>query len=491
MNTFCIQKIVGILAVRHLPFGHGLLYAPPDTMPRIAPTIFRAYDIRGKAADQLTPEAAERISRAYGTDLRARYDRASVTLAVGRDARTHGPALEEAVVRGLIASGCLVERIGESPSPVNFFTICNRKLDGGIQVTASHNGPEDNGLKLSLRQAEAYAGEDIQHLRAMTETDEFATGSGKETTIDGVGAYISHISALFPNAAKGLKIAVDAGNGIAGPTNCAVLRACGADLVELYTTPDGTFPHHLADPSKHDTLKDLQEAVRSSQAHIGIAYDGDGDRLGIVDETGTIRTADEILLLLAKDHLTRHPGAPIIFTVSNSGILESEIKKWGGKPIMCKVGHSFVEHAMHEHASLLGGEQSGHFFCGENYFPYDDALVAGLHVLSILQSSGKPLSQLFADFPKVYQMPEQRPHCPDEEKTRIVMQATEHFAQRYPVNTLDGARVDFGDDAWAGIRQANTSPCLSLCIEARSPEKLAAVQKEVLEYFHTFPQITW
>lgn len=460
-------------------------------MTHIAPAIFRAYDIRGRAADQLTPEAAERIARAYGTILRQRYDRASVTLAVGRDARTHGPALEEAVIRGLLASGCLVECIGQSPSPVNFFTIANRQLDGGIQVTASHNGPADNGLKLSMREAEAFAGDDIQQLRALTETDEFASGEGRRSDIPGVEAYVEHIAALFPQGAAGLSVAIDTGNGVAGPAYCEVLRRCGATLTELYTQPDGTFPNHPADPSKHATLRDLQDAVRRTGSQVGLAFDGDGDRLGVVDETGVIRSADEVLLLLARDHLERHPGAPVVFTVSNSGTLQSEIAKWGGRPVMCRVGHSFVEHAMREHAALLGGEQSGHFFCGEQYYHYDDALVAALHVLSILRRSGQPLSQLFASFPTVYQAHERRPHCPDEEKAAVVAKATAYFAARYPVNAMDGARVDFGDDAWAGIRMSNTSPCLSICIEARSPEKLAAVEREVADFFAAFPQVEW
>lgn len=455
----------------------------------IDPHIFRAYDIRGRAEEQLTTEACQAIAIAFGTVLRRHYDLEHPRVALGWDARTHSPGFAEAVTNGLRSTGCHVLRIGPTPSPVNYFTICDQHLDGGIQITASHNPAHDNGLKLQRRDAEAYAGQDLQDLRMMIERDDRDTGEGRVEDIDASTPYIHRLSSLAPNAGKGLHIAVDAGNGIAGPVNCRTLRAIGCTLTELYTDPDGTFPNHQPDPSKHDTLRDLQRAVTEGNLACGLAFDGDGDRLGLVDETGTIRTADEILLLLARDHLSRNPGAPVVFTVSNSSLLQTEVERWGGTPVMTSVGHSHVEQAMREHNALLGGEQSGHFFCGENYEHYDDALAAALRVLAILQAAGSPpLSSLF-DFPRVYQAPERRPHCPDDRKTAVVQALTDHFAARYPVNTLDGARIDFGDGAWAGIRQSNTSPCLSICIEARSPEKLQAVEQEVLQEVRAFPEV--
>jgi phosphomannomutase/phosphoglucomutase len=231
--------------------------------------------------------------------------------------------------------------------------------------------------------------------------------------------------------------------------------------------------------------------VTQEKAHLGIAFDGDGDRLGLVDEKGVIHNADDILLLLAKDHLMRNKGMPVIFTVSNSEILNTEIVRYGGKPIMTKVGHSYVEHAMREHDALLGGEQSGHFFCGEGYYGFDDALVGALRILSIVRRGQKPVSHLFAEFPTVYQAHELRPHCPDDRKTAIITSITEHFQKTHSVITLDGARIDFGDGAWAGIRQSNTSPCISVCMEARSPEKLAEVEAAVLRHLKTYPEIAW
>lgn len=459
-------------------------------MPSIDPHIFRAYDIRGKADTQLNESACRLIGQAFGTALRRRYGIDHPAVAVGRDARAHGKRLEEAIIAGLQSAGCTVLMIGQTPSPVNYFTICNAKLDGGIQVTASHNPKEDNGLKLQTRDAEAFSGEDLQRLREQIERKDVLEGKGSREDYDAITPYISRITTLFPKAAEGLSVVIDGGNGVTGPVNCEVLRRTGASLTELFTEPDGEFPNHPADPSKHSTLKDLQREVMKRKAALGIAFDGDGDRLGVVDENGTVRTADEILLLLAKDHLSRHPGAPVIFTVSNSGILQTEIEKWGGKPVMCKVGHSFVEHAMREHGALLGGEQSGHFFCGEEYYGFDDALVAALHVLRILSQSGTPFSRLFADFPRVCQAPELRPHCEDGAKGSVIQSITAHFATRYPVLTLDGVRIDFGDGAWAGIRQSNTSPCISVCIEARSPQKLKELEKEVMEHLGSYPAIT-
>lgn len=467
---------------------------PPSATIRtmIDPHIFRAYDIRGKAHAQLSAEACGQIGRGFGTVLRRLCKKDHPTVVVGRDARTHGPELEAALVDGLMKAGCRVLTIGPTPSPVNYFTICQMNLDGGVQVTASHNPKEDNGLKFQTRDAEAYSGESLQELRRLIEAGDFLPGRGTREEIDAVTPYKVALGGQFKNAGKGLTVVVDAGNGIAGPVSCDVLRAAGAEVIELYTDPDGEFPNHPADPSKHATLKDLQAKVKEVSADLGIAFDGDGDRLGLVDECGAIRTADETLLLLARDHLKRHPGKPVIFTVSNSGGLQTEIERWGGVPVLCKVGHSFVEHAMREHGALLGGEQSGHFFCGEDYYGFDDALVATLRILTIMTGApGKTLSGHTADFPRVYQAPELRPHCPDNAKGKVIAAITEHFAKSHPVITLDGVRIDFGDGAWAGIRQSNTSPCLSICIEARSPEKLKEVQQAVMTHLRTYPEITW
>src|SRR3989338_8180642 len=235
--------------------------------------IFRAYDIRGKAHEQITEDACHLVGRAFGSELKERYKVAHPVVCVGRDARTHSPAFEVAVIDGLLAAGCAVMHIGQTPSPVNYFTICDQRLDGGIQVTASHNPAHDNGLKLSLRGAEAFAGEDLQTLHLRIEHGEFSTGEGDMRIYDAVAPYLARLWTLLPDAAKGLTIVVDGGNGVAGPAYCPALRNAGADVIELYIEPDGTFPNHPADPSKRDTLKDLQARVLAEKAHIGFAFD--------------------------------------------------------------------------------------------------------------------------------------------------------------------------------------------------------------------------
>lgn len=457
----------------------------------IDPRIFRAYDIRGRAHEQMTEEGCRLVGQAFGSEVRERTGKEHPVLCVGRDARTHGPDFERAVVEGLIESGCHVLLIGQTPSPVNYFTICTQKLDGGIQVTASHNPAHDNGLKLCTADADAFAGDDLQDLHKRIQEKRFLKGSGTSLEIDAITPYVAHLAALFKGVGDGMSIVVDGGNGVAGPVYCDVLRAVGATVTELYTEPDGTFPHHPADPSKWETLRELQATVQDTGARLGFGFDGDGDRIGLVDERGIIRSADEILLLLAQDHLSRFPGAPIVFTVSNSGVLKTEISAWGGKPVLCKVGHSFVEHAMREHGAQLGGEQSGHFFCGEDYFGFDDALVAALRIMKILQPFSEPLSSLFALFPKVYQTPERRPTVADEHKRSVIDRITKHFQEQQDVETMDGARIEFGDGAWVGIRQSNTSPRISICIEARSPERLEELEKMILRYLEGFPEIEW
>lgn len=460
-------------------------------MPTIDSRIFRAYDIRGRADTQLSEYAYEMIGRAFGSEVRKRTGKASPRICVGRDARLHSPVFEDAAIKGLLASGCTVVRIGAVPSPVNYWTICSQGLDGGAHVTASHNPGHDNGIKFCVAGAESFAGDDIQVLRARIDGNDFLEGTGTLESFDAQTAYVDHVSGIFAGVGSGLKVVVDSGNGIAGPMYTEVLRRVGAEVIGLYIEPDGNFPNHIADPSKHDTLKDLQRTILENGAHIGLAFDGDGDRVGAVDEKGVIHNSDQTLLLLAIDHLGRHPGAPVIYTVSASGILKSEIERLGGKPVMCKVGHSNVEHAMHDNGSMLGGETSGHMFCGEDYYHFDDACVAALRLLIILKNGGKQFSEHFASFPEVYQMPELRPYTPDEAKGQIVADSIAHFQKTRPVETMDGARIDFGDNAWAGIRQSNTSPCISVCIEARTPQKMEEVKAEVIGFLKNYPEIDW
>lgn len=456
-------------------------------MTTIDPHIFRAYDIRGKAHAQLSEEACELIGKGFGSILREKYSVEHPTVILGRDARTHSPLLEDAMRRGLVSTGCFVFDIGQTPSPVNYFTICSLSTHAGVQITASHNPKDDNGVKLQTRDAEAFSGEDLQVLRKRIDAGNFLAGEGKSEQLDAINPYLEFLEDRFDGIGAKRKIVVDCGNGVTGPVNIDALKRAGVTVVPMYETPDGNFPNHQPDPSKWDTLSELQLRVVQEDADFGIAFDGDGDRMGIVDERGEIRSADEILLLLAENTLKRFPASPVVFTVSNSEILNTEVIRLKGIPVMAKVGHSFVEHAMREHGAKIGGEQSGHFFCAEDYYGFDDALVASFRFIGALE--GKSVTDAMAHFPKVFQAPEIRPFCPDEKKAEVITKVTEHFSRSFPVNTLDGARIDFGDGAWAGIRMSNTSPCLSICMEARTPEKLEEVKKEVLEHMGIYEEV--
>ena len=532
--------------MRQIEYGNFSLIFWYDTrilsMPTIPPHIFRAYDIRGKAMYEVSEELCALAGKAFGTELCERFQKEHPSVIVGHDARTHSPLLERALIAGLLSTGCHVKTIGMVPSPVNYFALCHFACDGSVQVTASHNDKEDNGLKLQLRNAEAYAGEDLQHLRKRIEEERFMEGEGVTEEIDAVSMYKEAVKMLVARHAesldaardkrsrstsqpketaskiargastasiaslsdaldfaqhdvqktslRGLKIVADFGNGVAGPVYGSILKELGIELTELFGEPDGTFPNHIADPSKHDTLKDLIKTVKAEKADLGLAFDGDGDRVGVVDEKGNVVSPDSLLLLLAEDHLKRHPGASIIYTVSMSSILATEVERMGGKSHMCIVGHSFVEHAMREHGSHLGAEQSGHFFCGEDYFDFDDAMVASVRILSILQTSKPSFSSLLSHYPRVFQSPEWRPHCDDNKKSEVIQKITEHFQDAgYPCMTIDGVRIDFGSGAWAGIRQSNTSPKISVCMEARSEKKLKEVEKIVKDHLKNYPEI--
>jgi len=490
-------------------------------MSSVPSHIFRAYDIRGKAETEVSEEFCRLVGKGFGSELRDRYKKENPTVIVGRDARTHSPKLEVALIEGLVSAGCHVKKIGQVPSPVNYFSICHFECDGSVQVTASHNPKDDNGLKLQVRDAESFSGDDLQRLRERIEKEQFDVGiripgPGIVEGVDAVKPYkekVKSLSRIPDSGFRILKVVADFGNGVAGPIYGSILKELGVELIELYENPDGTFPNHIANPSNHETLTDLINTVKREEADCGIAFDGDGDRVGFVDENGKVVSADYLLLLLAEDYLSKNSGDFVIYTVSMSNILETEIKRLGGNPVMTVVGHSFVEHAMREHNSHLGAEQSGHFFCGEDYYDFDDALVAALRVLSIFEKgrgqgqgqktdtprspsrsrSPSPLSfsHLFSHYPRTHLSPEWRPHCPDEKKTKIVQSITKYFKDEgYPIVTIDGVRIDFGDGAWAGVRQSNTSPKLSVCVEARSEKKLKEMEEIVREHLATYPEIS-
>ncbi len=452
--------------------------------------IFRAYDIRGTYPDQLNADAARQIGQGFGTYLVNRVGKSAPRVAVGQDCRTHSMELFEAFVDGLLSTGCEITNLGITPSPYVYFVVTEGKFDGGCNITASHNSKEYNGFKLMTANAHAVFGEELQKVYKLIESGNLAEGTGSKKTADYVDFYLKKIKSLF-SFDKKLKVVIDTGNGVAGKLYPSVIKELEHEVIELYTELDGTFPNHEADPVIEANLADLKRKVLDEGADLGLGFDGDGDRVAIVTEKGEFINSDHLLMLLSQDVLSRYPGETLVFTVSNSQALFDLVKSWGGNPVMCKVGHSFVEDAMTQHEAILGGEQSGHFFLPEDYYAYDDALVTGCRILKIVSDAKKPVSELFADFPMTYAIPEIRPYCPDDQKFEILGKIVDHFKEKYPNTTMDGIRMDFGKGGWCGIRVSNTSPRISIIMEAESEVHLKEIEALIMEHLKSYPEIDW
>lgn len=454
------------------------------------PKMFRAYDIRGTYPNQINKESAELVGKSFGSYLQWNLKLTNPKVAVGRDGRTHGMEIYSAFITGLLSTGCHVFEVGLAPSPFLYFTVTHGGFDAGCNITASHNPKEYNGFKLVTKNAHAVFGDELQKILQIGQKEDFVQAQGDKSMVDEKGTYEETLKKRFTTERK-LKVVVDTANGVAGALYPQMIKALGHEVVELYTELDGTFPNHEPDPIVVSNLLDLMDKVKEEKADLGLAFDGDGDRVGVVTEQGEFINADQLLMLLAQDVLKRHPSRAIVFTVSNSQSLFNLVEEWGGKPVMCKVGHSFVEEAMTQHNAILGGEQSGHFFMPEDYYPYDDALVTACRVLKILAESNEPFSQHFAHFPKTYAEPEIRPYCSDEVKFEVLKKIQNHFKDKYPNTLLDGIRMDFGKGGWCGIRVSNTSPRLSITMEAQAPENLAEIKQVVLEHVRTYEEVDW
>lgn len=446
---------------------------------RVPATIFRQYDIRGTTGDQLTPELARAVGGAYTTLAIARLGRAP-RVAVGRDNRPSGPALARAVCEGIIAAGGAAVDVGVLPTPALYFATHTLAVDGGIQVTGSHNPPEFNGFKMVLA-GQAIYGDDIQELYRLIAEDRLATRSGgqAQTESEVLTAYRDAIVQRNAPLARRVKVVVDCGNGVTSLVAIDTLRAIGCDVVPLFAESDGTFPNHHPDPTVVENLRDLQAAVVREQAELGIAFDGDGDRIGAVDETGTPVFGDTLLVLFGRDLAQRMgKGHAVIFDVKCSEVLPQELAKVGLIPTMWKTGHSLIKQKMKELHAPLAGEMSGHVFFGGDWFGFDDALFAAARLLQYVARVGGPLSRLLADLPHTVSTPELRVGCPDELKFGLVERAAQYFAARYPVSTLDGVRITFAG-GWGLLRASNTQPVLVLRFEARTEAELAAYRGEV------------
>ncbi len=452
--------------------------------------IFRAYDIRGTYPGELNAEVALLMGKAFASYLIKHLGIQSPKIVVGRDNRTHGEEIQSAFIEGLNVSGCAVTNTGLSPSPYLYFCDTFGKFDAACNITASHNPKEYNGFKLMTHDAHAVFGDEIQRIYQILKKGDFVSGKGSVKNGDFTKDYLKKLTELF-SSKNPLKIVVDTANGVTGTLYPKALASLGHAVTGLYTESDGTFPNHEPDPIVEKNLSALKNKVLEAKADLGIAFDGDGDRLSLVTEQGEMINSDHTLMLLARDALSRHSGRAVVFTVSNSQTLFELVESWGGKPVMCKVGHSYVEHAMNEHHAIVGGEQSGHYFLPEDYFSYDDALATAGRLLKIASESGVPLSKLFQDFPKTFSDAELRPECPDISKFGVIEKAAAYFSDKYPCNTLDGVRIDFGNGGWAGIRASNTSPRISVTMEAKSNEELDHIRNVVLGHLKTYGEIRW
>jgi len=440
----------------------------------INPSIFRQYDIRGVWEKDLTPDTARLIGKAFGTYVGRTYPDRHISLTVGRDVRLSSRSLSDSLIEGIVSTGADVTDIGECPTPVQYFSLFHLGTDGGIMVTGSHNPPEYNGFKMSVGRETIY-GDDIQEIRGIVEGREFVEGKGtikQRPILDEYKAYLKKDFSSF----SGLKVVIDAGNGTAGLVAPSLVKDLGADVVELFCEPDGNFPNHHPDPVVPENLRAMIEAVKISSADLGIAYDGDADRLGVVDNEGEIIWGDRLMIIFSRDILSRNPGAGVIGEVKCSQIMYDDIRRNGGNAIMWKTGHSLIKKKMKEEKALLAGEMSGHIFFADRYFGYDDAIYATLRLLDIVKKNGRPHSvkRLLRGLPQVFSTPEIRVDCDDRLKFGVVDKIRDIFSG-YEVNTIDGARINFGD-GWALVRASNTQPALVLRFEALSEDSLRRIR---------------
>ncbi len=452
----------------------------------ISKTIFRQYDVRGIVGTDLTTDVAYGLGRGYAAYLAKHGIRGAV--AVGRDNRPSGEALRDALVRGLTECGFDVIDIGVVPTPLLYWSLHHEPVVGGIQITGSHNPPEYNGFKMCIGTGSVH-GEAIQALYALIVAGEFPRGQGQVTSVAVIDRYVADMAARIGpiHHADGspLKVVYDCGNGAGALVAPQLMRALGVDGIALFADSDGTFPNHHPDPTVPENLADCIDAVRTSGAELGVAFDGDADRIGVVDREGRIIWGDHILILYARDVLARTgTGQPIIFDVKCSQALTDEIERAGGVAVMWKTGHSLIKDKMKSMHAPIAGEMSGHMFFAEGFYGHDDALYAAARLLRIIADSGKRLDELLADVPPFVSTPELRIDTDEVAKFAIVERAAAHFKATHDVIDVDGVRVLFGD-GWGLLRASNTQPVIVARFEARTAERLAAIRAEMEAWLHT------
>lgn len=452
-------------------------------MVELNPEIFRQYDIRGTVGKDLDADVAELVGRAYGTLLLRMGGKAA---AVGRDNRLSSPELHEALVAGIRATGVHVYDTGLHPTPVLYFALFHLPVQGGVQVTGSHNPPEMNGFKVAVGTSTLY-GEQIRKLYELIRDFDFERGRGRREESEVVSEYVRTIRSRIV-LERPLEVVVDAGNGTAGPIVPDLLRELGCDVVPLYCELDGRFPNHHPDPTLVEAMQPLIAKVRETGAEVGVAFDGDADRLGVVDERGEIVWGDRLLALFAREVLARQPGAAILFEVKCSQALVEEVERLGGRPVMGQTGHSLIKERMRQENAPLAGEMSGHIFFADEYYGYDDAIYAACRLLRLLSREKASLGTLLDQIPSYPSTPETRVDCPDELKFRVVQEIGDEFRREYSTIDVDGVRVLFGD-GWGLLRASNTQPVLVMRFEAYTPERLEEIRSLFVQKLRRYPEV--
>ena len=435
--------------------------------------IFREYDIRAVADKDLTDPDVYRLGRAMGTYM---AERGCTVLSVGRDCRLTSDRYAGRLMAGLTESGCHVIDIGVCPTPVLYFSIRHLQTHGGVMVTASHNPPEYNGFKICKGIDSVHGGE-IQKIREIAEKGRFQSGQGSVSNAEVIGPYQQYIQNHI-TIERPLRVGIDAGNGTAGPVAVPLLKALDCEVHDLYCDMDGRFPNHEADPTVLSNLGDLIALVKDNHLDLGIGYDGDGDRIGVVDEKGHVVYGDRLMIIFAREILSRKPGATFISEVKCSKTMYDDIEAHGGRAVMWKTGHSLIKEKMKAENADLAGEMSGHMFFADRYFGFDDAVYAACRLLEILSVTGKTIDQLLEGVPETVSTPEIRVDCGDEVKFEVVERARQILEQQYEVIDIDGVRIVF-EDGWGLVRASNTQPALVMRFESLSRPRLAEIEQIV------------
>jgi len=440
----------------------------------VNPHVFREYDIRGVVGLDLTHQFVHDLAKAIGTFMRSK---GATRISLGRDARESSPLFRDILIKGLNETGCDVLDAGMIPTPLLYYTLFTEEVQGGVMITGSHNPADNNGFKICLNKTTIF-GDQIAQIRELTQSQAFASGTGRHEQTDVVPGYLEYLAANVKLGSRKLKVVVDSGNGMGGIVAVPLYQRLGCEVVDMFTEPDSRFPNHHPDPTVVENMSFAVQAVQQNNADLAIAFDGDADRIGVVDEKGRIIWGDQLMVIYSRAILKERPGATFIAEVKCSECLFDDIRVHGGNPIMWRVGHSPIKAKMKETGAVMAGEMSGHQFFADRYFGYDDAIYAGARLLEILSSTDQSLSALLAGLPETVSTPEIRVDCADDKKFEVVSALTKEFEKTHKVIDIDGARIAF-ENGWGLVRASNTQPVLVMRFEASDQDSLNRIREAV------------